>query len=118
VFQITDSASKQFKHSANLINETDPILRIAAKMTPEQGILYKMGFDTPNEDDVSYNINDISFVVDKESDKLIDGMIIDYRELSDQEQFVFVNPNDKTQCDSNSKVCDSNDPSCQGCLAE
>lgn len=118
MFQITDSASKQFKQASQELGEPELSLRIAARTTPDQGIMYKLGFDSSKEGDVTYDINGISVLVDQESDKLVDSMIIDYRMYHDQEQFVFVNPNDSTQCkdEGEGSQCDPNKSACKSCM--
>jgi len=118
LFQISDSASKQFKAASQAMDGSAANLRIAAKKTPNQGIVYNMGFDDPKEEDVKYDINGISVIVDKETDVLVDKMVIDYREYHNQEQFVFINPNDSCQTETGESKCDASKPECQGCMGE
>ncbi len=94
MFQITDTATKQFKLASEQFKDQGMSLRISVRPTDKTGLHYRMGFDKPTDKDVEYNINDVPFTIDQESDKLIDGMVIDFRKFEEDEQFVFVNPND------------------------
>ena len=69
-------------------------MRISARFRPEYGVAYKMGFDEKYATDVTREINNIKVIYDRESEKWINGMIIDYRELDGEMQIVFENPND------------------------
>ena len=119
MFMISDRAAEEFKKSAAALGETDTPLRLKARKVPQEGIVYKMGFDNAKDDDIPYTINEVRFVLDKETDGLVDKMIVDYRDLNGTEQFVFVNPNDvKEDCGTDKASCtskDSNNPACQGC---
>ncbi len=76
-----------------------------------------MGFDKPKADDVSCKINGIDVIVDPGSVKLVETMIIDFREFEGQEQFIFINPNDKKEnCETSPSGCDPDENhSCRSC---
>jgi iron-sulfur cluster assembly protein len=106
MFEITDSAAKQFKASADLIDDDALSLRVTAKKSGEKGMVYNMGFDEPVEGDISFCVNGVSVVVDTGSAENVASMVIDYREFEGLEQFVFMNPNDeKKRCESSSSEC-------------
>jgi iron-sulfur cluster assembly protein len=118
MFEITDSAVKQFLASAKTIGDDGLSLRIAARKSPMQTeMLYQMGFDHPKDDDVSYTINGIKVVIDSASVENVKAMIIDFRELDGLEQFVFINPNDKkNSCETSPSGCDpEGNTSCKSC---
>ncbi len=94
MLKITDSAAKQIKLSQEKLGEANLRLRISARYSPEHGIAYKMGFDDECETDIKPEINGIKLAFDRDSEKLIKGMNIDYRELDGKMQLVFENPND------------------------
>lgn len=94
MFEITENAVTQIKLSQEKLGEDNLRLRISARYSPEYGIAYKMGFDDAYETDVKLEINGIKVVFDRDSEKMIKGMKIDYRELDGHMQIVFENPND------------------------
>lgn len=118
MFEITDSAAKQFLASAKTVGDDSLSLRIAAKKSPSQAeMIYQMGFDHPKDDDASYDINGIKVVVDPLSVDNVKAMIIDFCEFEGQEQFVFINPNDKKNgCETSPSGCDpEGNTSCKSC---
>lgn len=94
MFEITDDAVTQIKLSREQLGEDNLRLRISARYSPEYGIAYKMGFDDDYETDIKLEINGVKVVFDRDSEKMVKGMKIDYRELDGQMQIVFENPND------------------------
>ncbi|MBU3917794.1 iron-sulfur cluster assembly accessory protein [bacterium] len=116
MFEITDNAAKQFKTSAEAIGDDTLSFRISARKSETKGIQYNMGFDKPREEDISCLLNGIQTIVDPKSAKLVKSMIIDFRELDGLEQFVFINPNDKENCETSPSGCDpEGNASCRSC---
>ncbi len=120
MFEITDSAAQQFKMSVTSTDDDSLLLRITAKKSSTSGMIYNMGFDQPKEGDQTCTINDVDIIVDAETVDNVKEMIIDFRDFEGQEQFVFVNPNDKTDsCDTSPSGCDPDgNPSCKSCMDE
>ena len=120
MFEITDSAANQFKMSVTSIGDDSLSLRIAAKKSSTSGMIYNMGFDSPKEGDQTYTINGVKVIVDESSVDNVKEMIIDFRDFEGQEQFVFVNPNDKKEsCETSPSGCDpEGNPSCKSCMDE
>jgi iron-sulfur cluster assembly protein len=121
MFEITDSAAKQFRASADSIGDTNLSLRISAKKSsPTAEMQYNMGFDETQKGDESLCINGVNVIVDPDSVENVKAMIIDFREFEGQEQFVFVNPNDKKDsCETSPSGCDpEGNPSCKSCMGE
>jgi len=121
MFEITDSAAKQFQASAKSIGDDSLSLRVTARKSPANTEMqYNLGFDNPKVDDESMDINGISVIVDPESVENVKAMIIDFREYEGIEQFVFINPNDKKDaCETSPNGCDpEGNPSCKSCMDE
>jgi len=117
MFEITDSAAQQFQASIKEVGDDSLSLRVAAVKSPVSGMIYNLGFDKPKEDDVACSINGINVIVAPDSVDNIKAMIIDFRDFEGQEQFVFINPNDKKEsCETSPDGCDpEGNPSCKSC---
>jgi iron-sulfur cluster assembly protein len=103
MFEISDLAAGQIKLSEQQLNDEDLRLRISARKTEDNKISYKMGFDNFYDSDIQFEINGIKVVFDQDTEKLVKGMLIDYRKLDGQEQLVFLNPNDPFGDDNTEK---------------
>ncbi|NQU65893.1 MAG: hypothetical protein HQ517_16655 [SAR324 cluster bacterium] len=120
MFVITDSAAEQFEASAAEVGDDTVSLRISA-MKSALGIMqYNMGFDNPREEDTACEISGIKFILDPESVKNTKDMLIDFLDFEGQEQFVFMNPNDKKDnCETSPDGCDpEGSPTCKSCIGE
>ena len=117
MFEITDSAAKQFQASVKEIGDDSLSLRITAKKSSVTGMVYNMGFDKPKDEDVTFSSKGVDVIVGPTSVENVESMIIDFREFEGQEQFVFFNPNDqKDSCESSPSGCDpEGNPSCTSC---
>ncbi len=120
MFEITDIAAEQFIAAAESIGDGNLSLRISARKSPQQGILYNMGFDNPKDNDIVCSVNGVEIIVDNESVENVRAMIIDFREFEGQQQFVFINPNDiKENCETSPSGCDPvGNASCKACKEE
>jgi iron-sulfur cluster assembly protein len=121
MFEITDSAAKQFQASANSIGDSNLSLRVSAWKSPMgAGMEYNLGFDSTREGDKSFSVNGLKVVVDRDSVENVKAMIIDFREFEGQEQFVFFNPNDKKDsCETSPSGCDpEGNSTCKSCKDE
>jgi iron-sulfur cluster assembly protein len=121
MFEITDSAAKQFIASANTIGDKNLSLRVSARKSALGAKMdYNLGFDNPNDDDEKLKINGIEVIVDPDSINNIKSMIIDFREFEGVDQFVFINPNDKKDaCESSPGGCDpEGNSTCKSCMDE
>ncbi len=117
MFEITDSAAKQFQASIKEIDDGSLSLRISAKKSSGSGMVYNMGLDKPSDEDVAFTIKGVDMIVGPNSVANVKSMTIDYRDFEGREQFVFINPNDqKDCCGSSSSGCGSEgDSSCNSC---
>ncbi len=120
MFEITDNAAKQFQAAADSIGDDSLSLRLSARKSEQSGMIYNMGFDKLKNDDVSHVINGIEVIVDPDSAINIENMIVDFRDFEGQEQFVFVNPNDKKDnCETSPSGCDpEGNSSCRSCMED
>ena len=74
-------------------------LRLGVKTTGCSGLAYKLEFvDTINQDDVTFESQNIKIIVDQKSLQYIDGTELDYTKEGLQEGFKFTNPNVKDEC--------------------
>jgi iron-sulfur cluster assembly accessory protein len=121
MFEITDSAAKQFQASAKTIGDKSLSLRVTArKSSLGSEMQYNLGFDNPKENDEIATINGINVIIDPDSVENVETMIIDFRVHEGMEQFVFINPNDKKDsCETSPDGCDpEGNPSCKSCKDE
>jgi iron-sulfur cluster assembly protein len=92
---LTAAAVKQVRHSAKEGNLEGLPLRIAATENEDSSLHYGMGFDDVKETDSTYTTDGVDVIVSAESNKLVDGMTIDYVEIEPgKPQFIFQNPKD------------------------
>ena len=94
MFEISNRAAEQLKLSLEQLKDDELALRISARRTPAGEVDYKVGFDDPLDSDTAVTINGINVVIDEDSQKIVEGMVIDFTNFEGQEQFVFLNPND------------------------
>ncbi len=95
MFKVSDSAAKQVAISLEQMGD-DPIpLRIAIKVQEDGSFHYNMGFDDHHHgSDINFDEKDIKFVIDAATVPLLSGMTMDYVEIDDNHEIVFLNPND------------------------
>ncbi|MEH6455742.1 MAG: iron-sulfur cluster biosynthesis family protein [Cocleimonas sp.] len=95
MIKVSDAAAKQVKISLEEMGDAEVPLRIAIKVQENGSFHYNMGFDANvNEGDKTFDEKRITFVVDAATLPLIGGMEMDFVEIEDELQIVFLNPND------------------------
>lgn len=95
MIKVSDAAAKQVGISLEQMGDAEVPLRIAIKVQENGSFHYNMGFDSNiSEDDKTFDEKRITFVVDAATLPLIGGMEMDYVEIEDEMQIVFLNPND------------------------
>lgn len=95
MIEITAAAAAQIKLSIQEGANEGLALRIAATKNDDNSIHYGMGFDEPNESDISVNTSDIDIIISPISAELLKDAKLDYVELEEGKfQFIFLNPND------------------------
>lgn len=120
IFSISDRAAREMLKSLEAIRDKDLALRLTARKDAQGTMDYNMGFDRPKDEDISESINGVAVLVDTETGENVKKMIIDFRSFEGQEQFVFINPNDKGNSRDSKSGSPSRDPdgseACSGCL--
>ncbi len=95
MFKVTANAAEKVKQAAQQGGTEGMALRFAAEQRPDGSIDYKMGFDEPAEDDITFTSEGIAIVMAPEYVPLLDEATMDYAQLEDGEyQFIFLNPKD------------------------
>ncbi|WP_109830516.1 HesB/IscA family protein [Reichenbachiella versicolor] len=91
--EITDKALKEVRNIMdNKGIPTDYCLRIGMKGGGCGGMGYVIGFDQPNEEDISYSRNSIPIIVDKKHVMYLIGLEVDFHEDDQSRGFVFNKP--------------------------
>ena len=92
---VSQRAAEQIKISARENQSEGLCLRVAARVTPDEGIDYGMGFDQEKDGDQKNTSEGIDIIVGPASADLLHGTHIDFVELEDgSSNFIFLNPND------------------------
>jgi iron-sulfur cluster assembly protein len=105
MFTVTPAAALQILRAAEQQNEGQhqPKLRVAAKFGSQGDILYGMGFDDEREEDVVLDCEGVAVLIAPPSLALLVGATLDFIEVNAGEyQFIFVNPNERSDCGSTS----------------
>ena len=96
MFKVTQNAAEQVMVAAQQSGTEDMSLRLAAQKLPDGSFDYKMGFDTPTEDDIRFKSEGVDIIIAPEYVPLLDKTVMDYVVLEDggDPQFIFLNPDD------------------------
>ncbi|OZM55756.1 iron-sulfur cluster assembly accessory protein [Lottiidibacillus patelloidae] len=74
-------------------------LRVGVKGGGCSGLTYGMGFDSEvKEEDTTFEQNGINVVVDQESSKILEGVVIDFKQSMMGGGFTIENPNAIANC--------------------
>ncbi|MDT8858622.1 iron-sulfur cluster assembly accessory protein [Alkalihalobacillus sp. MEB130] len=96
---LTDAAVSQIKDMMEAEGDQSLMLRIGVKGGGCSGLSYGMGFDSEkHEEDILLEINGLSVLVDKESEPIIKGLVIDYKQNMMGGGFTIDNPNAIASC--------------------
>lgn len=89
-FSFTETALRELK---NIISTkgipAEYGLRLGVKGGGCSGISYMLGFDTPNESDLSYTFESISIYIDKKHMMYILGKTVDFEDGVNARGFIF-----------------------------
>jgi len=98
---VTDTAAKKIR--TNLERRGSGIgIRIGIRTTGCSGLAYVLEYvDTATADDVTFDDNGVSVIVDPKSLPIVDGITVDYVRQGLNEGFEFVNNKEKDRCGCN-----------------
>ncbi len=95
----TDSAVNEIKRLLGKPDfDTSKQLRIGVKGGGCSGMTYILDFDIKNEKDQEFELDDISFIIDKAHSIYLIGMQIDWQGGLNSRGFTFNNPNASSTC--------------------
>ncbi|MES9945309.1 MAG: iron-sulfur cluster assembly accessory protein [gamma proteobacterium symbiont of Ctena orbiculata] len=95
MFKITPRAAQQIQQAAKMGGTEGMALRFAAQKKEDGTFDYLMGFDDAKDDDIQFDSEGVSVIMEPEFFSLLDETTMDFTELDDGEsQFIFINPKD------------------------
>jgi iron-sulfur cluster assembly protein len=95
MFKITPRAAEQILQAARQGGTEGMALRFAAQQKEDGSFDYLMGFDDTKDDDIQFDCEGISIIMEPEHFSLLDEATMDFAELDDGEkEFIFINPKD------------------------
>ncbi|WP_070119446.1 HesB/IscA family protein [Bacillus marinisedimentorum] len=96
---ITEAASHQIREMMEAEEQDNLRLRLAVRGGGCSGLSYGMGFDADaEENDTVLEVQGIPVVVDKESEPILKGVVIDYKQNMMGGGFTIDNPNAIASC--------------------
>jgi iron-sulfur cluster assembly protein len=84
--------------TANMGADDQKVLRIGVKGGGCSGMSYLLGFDSRKDEDVVYEVEGVTFVIDKTHEMYLAGMEIEWEGGLNSRGFTFKNPNASTTC--------------------
>ncbi|MCU7886192.1 MAG: iron-sulfur cluster assembly accessory protein, partial [Candidatus Thiodiazotropha sp. (ex Lucinoma annulata)] len=92
MFKITPRAAQQIQQAAKMGGTEGMALRFAAQLKEDGSFDYLMGFDDAKDDDIQFDSEGISVIMEPEYFSLLDETMMDFAELDDGEsRFIFIN---------------------------
>ena len=99
IITITEAAAAQVKEMMKHNEEENAFLRVGVRGGGCSGLSYGMGFEHEiNADDVKLEQHGITVLVDKESEPILNGTIIDFKQSEMGGGFTIDNPNAIASC--------------------
>ncbi|PYZ95721.1 iron-sulfur cluster assembly accessory protein [Alteribacter lacisalsi] len=99
MLNITESAAAQIKEMMKAEENEGAMLRVGVQGGGCTGLSYGMGFDTEiKEDDDTFEYHGIKVLIDKESQPVLDGVKIDFKQNMMGGGFTLDNPNAIANC--------------------
>lgn len=74
------------------------VLRVGVKGGGCSGMTYVLGFDTVQENDIHFTVEDIPCVMNRAHEMYLYGMQVDWQDGLNNRGFTFRNPNASTTC--------------------
>jgi iron-sulfur cluster assembly accessory protein len=78
--------------------DTSKVLRVGVKGGGCSGLSYVLGFDDKKDIDAVYEVEGVSFVMEKAHELYLYGMQIDWENGLNNRGFAFINPNASATC--------------------
>jgi iron-sulfur cluster assembly protein len=95
MFKLTPRAAEQIRQAAKQGGTEGMALRFAAQKKEDGTFDYLMGFDDAKDEDIQFDTEGVSVIMEPEHYALLDETTMDFAELDDGEkQFIFLNPKD------------------------
>lgn len=95
MFKLTPAAADQVRRAAADSGSEGMALRFAAHQRADGTIDYKMGFDSPDEEDIRFKSEGVDIVMEPEYVPLLEAATLDFVALEPGDfQFIFLNPKD------------------------
>ena len=97
MFKVTENAVQQIRKALQQTGEQNLALRIAARFAADKSIEYMMGFDELGQHDEPIHYDEVTIVINADSQELLEDATLDFVELEPgNQQFIFMNPLDPT----------------------
>ncbi len=97
MFKVTDNAVQQIRKALRETGDQTLALRIAARFAADKSIEYVMGFDELSQEDEPIRYDEVTIVINADSQELLEEATLDFVELEPgNQQFIFLNPLDPT----------------------
>ena len=91
MFNLTSAAAQQIHQAALASDAQSMALRVAARLDPDGGVQYAMGFDDPDDTDLKLDVDGIAVVIAVNHQELLNETTLDFVELQPGEfNFIFV----------------------------
>ena len=95
MFKLTTAAAEQVLRAAKEGGTEGMSLRLAASQQADGTIDYRMGFDSPTEEDIRFQTEGVDIVMTPEDVPLLDETVMDFVEIEPgKPHFIFLNPKD------------------------
>lgn len=95
MFKITPEAAQQILQAAKQGGTEDMALRFAAEQKHDGSFDYLMGFDEVKDDDIQFESEGITIIMQPEHMALLEQTTMDYGQIDNGEKmFIFLNPKD------------------------
>ena len=95
----TESAIREIKSLMSKEGfDQSKLLRVGVKGGGCSGMTYILGFEQPSPDDQVFEVEGISFIMNKAHEIYLYGMLIDWQDGLNNRGFSFKNPNANTTC--------------------
>jgi iron-sulfur cluster assembly protein len=96
--EITARAQRELRYLMRKQTDAKPAVRIGVKNGGCSGMTYLLDFDYPAEEDIRFELDGLTCVINPAHRFYLEGTRIDYPDGLDARGFIFDNPNAATTC--------------------